>query len=164
MAFFYAVCPKTLFWAQWYLVPNVLIIFLASDDMAFIFSYFARLKPGKMILWYYLIWYFVTVYFHFDPNPKIWINALGISVVIGIALMLSVNGQSPLANPWQTFRLFWMPFAVSSFSSLIKGQGYTVIFSPHLHEVMIALAACVLFTLFVAVLKWCSRGFALSSH
>lgn len=133
--------------------------------MFFILSYFARLQPSKMILWYYLIWYFVTVYFHFDPNPKIWINALGISVVIGIALMLSVsNGQSPFANPWQTFRLFWMPFAVSSFSSLIKGQGYTVIFSPHLREVLIALAACLLFTLFVAALKWRKRGLILSSR
>ncbi|QEY18938.1 hypothetical protein D0C16_07310 [Cellvibrio sp. KY-GH-1] len=111
-----------------------------------------------MVLWFYLIWYVVTVYFHFDPNPKIWINAFGISVVIGIALMLSVsNGQSPLANPWQTFRLFWMPFAVSSFSSLIKGQGYTVIFSPQAHEVVVALSACVLFGLLVAALKWRNR-------
>ena len=128
-------------------------------------NYFAQLKPGKMVLWFYLIWYFVTVYFHFDPNPKIWINALGISVVIGIALMLSVgNGQSPLANPWQTFRLFWMPFAVSSFSSLIKGQGYTVIFSPNLREVLIAVAACLLFTVVVTALKWSNRRLVLSSH
>jgi len=133
--------------------------------MSALLCYFYRLPFGKMVLWYYLIWYFVTVYFHFDPNPKIWINALGISVVIGIALVLSVsNGQSPLANPWQTFRLFWMPFAVSSFSSLIKGQGYTVIFSPHLREVLIALAACLLFTLCVAALKWRNRWLVLSSR
>lgn len=133
--------------------------------MSALLCYFSRLPFGKMVLWYYLIWYFVTVYFHFDPNPKIWINALGISVVIGIALMLSVsNGQSPLANPWQTCRLFWMPFAVSSFSSLIKGQGYTVIFSPHLREVLIALTACLLFTLCVAALKWRNRWLVLSSR
>lgn len=133
--------------------------------MSALLCYFSHLPFGKMVLWYYLIWYFVTAYFHFDPNPKIWINALGISVVIGIALMLSVsNGQSPLANPWQTFRLFWMPFAVSSFSSLIKGQGYTVIFSPHLREVLIALAACLLFTLCVAALKWRNRWLVLSSR
>jgi hypothetical protein len=79
--------------------------------------------------------------------------------------MLSVgNGQSPLANPWQTFRLFWMPFAVSSFSSLIKGQGYTVIFSPNLREVLIAVAACLLFTVVVAALKWRNRRLVLSSH
>ncbi len=128
-----------------------------------ILNYFAQIKPGKMVLWFYLIWYFVTVYFHFDPNPKIWINAVGISVVIGIALMLSVsNGQSPLANPWQTFRLFWMPFAVSSFSSLIKGQGYTVIFSPQLYEIVVALSACALFGLLVAALKWRNRHSVLS--
>lgn len=132
--------------------------------MSALLNYFVQLKPGKMVLWFYLIWYFVTVYFHFDPNPKIWINAVGISVVIGIALMLSVsNGQSPLANPWQTFRLFWMPFAVSSFSSLIKGQGYTVIFSPHPHEVLIALGACLAFSAFIAALKWRNRASLLSS-
>lgn len=130
-----------------------------------IVNYFARLTPGKMVLWFYLIWYVVTVFFHFDPNPKIWINAVGISIVIGIALMLSVsNGQSPLASPWQTFRLFWMPFAVSSFSSLIKGQGYTVIFSPHLYEVLVALSACFLFGLLIVALKWRNRVIALSSR
>nr|WP_324259106.1 hypothetical protein [Cellvibrio fontiphilus] len=122
-------------------------------------NYFAQLKPGKMVLWFYLIWYLVTVYFHFDPNPKIWTNALGISVVIGIALMLSVSsGQGLLRNPWQTFRLFWMPFAVSSFSALIKEQGYTVIFSPHHHETLVALGVCALFGLLVIVLRWCSRS------
>jgi hypothetical protein len=117
-----------------------------------IHHYFKDIKPGKLILWYYLIWYFTTVYFHFDPNPKIWINALGISVVIGIALMLSVGSQS--IKSWQTFRLFWMPFAVSSFSSLIKGQGFFVIFSPHLVEIMVSVVACLLFTALVLLLKY----------
>lgn len=135
-----------------------------SGKMPLLLTYFAQLRPGKLVLWFYLIWYFVTVYFHFDPNPKIWINALGISAVIGVALMLSVgNGQSPLANHWQTFRLFWMPFAVSSFSSLIKGQGYIVIFSPNRKEVLVALGACLLFSLFVAMLKWHSRARLVSS-
>lgn len=123
--------------------------------MRLIGQYFKGLKPGKLILWYYLIWYFTTVYFHFDPNPKIWINAVGISLVIGIALVLSVgNGQSLKENPWQTFRLFWMPFAVSSFSSLIKGQGFFVIFSPHLVEIMASVVACLLFTALVLLLKY----------
>lgn len=117
-----------------------------------IVNYFVAIKLGKLILWYYLIWYFTTVYFHFDPNPKIWINALGISVVIGIALMLSVGSQ-PIKS-WQTFRLFWMPFAVSSFSSLIKGQGFIVIFSPHPMEIMISVVACLLFTALVLLLKY----------
>lgn len=122
-------------------------------------NYFRQIKLGKLILWYYLIWYFTTVYFHFDPNPKIWVNALGISLVIGIALILSVgNGQSLMANPWQTFRLFWMPFAVSSFSALIKGQGFFVIFSPYLFESLISISACLLFTSLIMLLKF-SAGY-----
>lgn len=129
--------------------------------MSWLLHYFARLSPGKWVLWNYLIWYLVTVYHHFDPSPAIWINALGISVVIGVALLLSVNqGQSPLANPWQTFRLFWMPFAVSSFSSLIKGQGFTLIFSPVPRELALSVLACLLFSLGICALKWRNRALA----
>lgn len=119
--------------------------------MTAIYAYFANIKPGRLVLWCYLIWYFVTLYFHFDPSPKIWINSVGISLVIGSALMLSVSGES---NRWQTFRLYWMPFAVSSFAALIKNKGYFVIFSPSLYEVSVALCACGLFVLIVAVVKW----------
>ena len=118
-----------------------------------IYSYFAHIKPGRLVLWCYLIWYFVTLYFHFDPSPKIWINSLGISVVIGSALMLSVSGGN-LTNHWQTFRLYWMPFAVSSFSALIKNKNYFVIFSPSFYEVSVALGMCAIFILIVAVIKW----------
>lgn len=116
-----------------------------------IYHYFAHIKTGRLVLWCYLIWYLVTLYFHFDPSPKIWINSLGISVVIGSALMLSVSGSA--SAPWQTFRLYWMPFAVSSFSALIKDKGYFVIFSPSVYEVSVAIVACVLFLLIVAVVK-----------
>jgi hypothetical protein len=119
--------------------------------------YFAVIKPGRLVLWCYLIWYFVTVYYHFDASPKLWINSAGISVVIGTALMLSVSrGSKP--DHWQTFRLYWMPFAVSSFAALIKNQGYVVIFSPHLREVVTALVACGLFLAMVAVIKWSYRS------
>jgi hypothetical protein len=119
--------------------------------MNLIYCYFVNIKPGRLVLWCYLIWYFVTLYFHFDPSPKIWINSLGISVVIGSALMLSVSGGA--TNHWQTFRLYWMPFAVSSFAALIKNKDYFVIFSPSFYEVSIALGACVLFILIVTVVK-----------
>jgi len=118
-----------------------------------IYRYFAHIKPGRLVLWCYLIWYFVTLYFHFDPSPKIWINSLGISVVIGSALMLSVSGGN-LTNHWQTFRLYWMPFAVSSFSTLIKNKNYFVIFSPSFYEVNVAVGMCAIFILIVAVIKW----------
>jgi hypothetical protein len=117
-----------------------------------IYRYFVNIKPGRLVLWCYLIWYLVTVYFHFDSSPKIWINSLGISFVIGSALMLSVSGS--VADRWQTFRLYWMPFAVSSFAALIKNKGYFVIFSPSLYEVCVVLSACGVFVVFVAVVKW----------
>jgi hypothetical protein len=90
--------------------------------MNFLYRYFAMIKPGKLVLWCYLIWYFVTLYYHFDASPTLWINSLGISAVIGTALMLSVSQVA--AGFWQTFRLYWMPFAVSSFAALIKDQHY----------------------------------------
>ncbi len=117
-----------------------------------IYVYFVNIKPGRLVLWCYLIWYLVTVYFHFDPSPKIWINSLGISLVIGSALMLSVSASQ--SGYWQTFRLYWMPFAVSSFAALIKNKGYFVIFSSSLYEVSVALCSCGFFLLVVAVVKW----------
>jgi hypothetical protein len=114
-------------------------------------AYLAQLKPGKMVLWCYLIWYLVTVWFYFDPNLKIWINSLGLSVVIGIGLLLSVSGKT--GDRWQVMRLFLMPFCVSSFSSLIKGQGFFLIFSPSRHQLLVTFGACGLFVGIVALLK-----------
>ena len=79
-------------------------------------KYFASLGTANIVLWCYLIWYLVTVVNYFDPSPAIWLNSLGISAVIGGALVLSVGGQSlRIADRWQTIRLFLMPFCVSSF-------------------------------------------------
>jgi predicted neutral ceramidase superfamily lipid hydrolase len=111
-----------------------------------------QIKWRKLVLWCYLIWYFVTLYFHFDKSPALWINSLGISLVIGTALMLSVAGH--LQDYWQTFRLYWMPFAVSSFAALIKNKHYFVIFSPQLFEVLTAVACCLLFLCTVVIIKY----------
>ena len=115
--------------------------------------YFASLGIGKTVLWCYLIWYLVTLYFHFDPAPAIWLNSIGISAVIGVALSLSVGNSNWRQNPWQAFRLFLMPFCVSSFSSLIKGQGYLLIFPPVWSELWTAVFMCLLFIALVAALK-----------
>ena len=125
--------------------------------MSNIYRYFVAIKPGRLVLWCYLLWYFVTLYYHFDSSSKLWINSLGICVVIGTALMLSVASGGK-TDPWQIFRLYWMPFAVSSFSALIKNQGYFVVFSPDLYEVLSALAVCGLFLVSVAVIKWIDRA------
>lgn len=117
-------------------------------------QYFYKIRPNKAILWCYLIWYVVTVFFYFDPSPKIWINSLGISIVIGTALLLSVSsGQSSKQDYWQTFRLYLMPFCVSSFSALIKDKGFMIIFSPKIYETGVSILCCALFLLFVWGLK-----------
>ena len=117
-------------------------------------GYFARLPVGKIVLWCFLIWYASTVIHHFDPTPAIWLNALGISALIGVALYLSVQEPGkPPPDRWTTLRLFMMPFCVSSFSQLIKGRGFVLIFPPQATELMVSLGACVAFVAVVLLLK-----------
>lgn len=120
--------------------------------------YIDELKLDKAILWCYLIWYVVIVCFYFDPLPKIWINSAGISAVIGTGLMLSVSSQpTGRRDHWQTFRLYLMPFCVSSFSALIKEQGFIVVIPPNIQETTVAVSACALFLSGVAVIKLVKR-------
>lgn len=117
-------------------------------------TYFAALSKGKTVLWCYLIWYLVTVFFRFDPSPNLWLNSVGISAVIGVGLLLSVSHSGGRrADRWQTFRLFLMPFCVSSFSSLIKGHGYFLVFPSTTVELLLSLGACVAFVALVLALK-----------
>ena len=116
--------------------------------------YWLTLPTGKVVLWCFLIWYCSTVIQHFDPTPGIWLNALGISAIIGVALYLSVREPGkPPPDRWTTMRLFLMPFCVSSFSQLIKGKGFVLVFPPGLHENVIALAACAAFVFAVLIVK-----------
>ena len=120
--------------------------------------YLANLTTGRIVLWCFLIWYVATVLHHFDPAPAIWLNALGISAIVGVALYLSVRepGKPPPAR-WTTVRRFLMPFCVSSFSSLIKGKGFVLVFPQDLHEIAISLAACAAFVMLVLVMKHARR-------
>jgi hypothetical protein len=119
-----------------------------------VIQYLYDIKLAKVILWCYLIWYLVTLYFYFDPSPKLWINSIGISAVIGTGLLLSVTpGKNGKHDYWQTFRLYLMPFCVSSFSALIKERGFIVFVSPRLNETLISLLCCALFLLVVFVVK-----------
>lgn len=115
--------------------------------------YFAQLPAGKIVLWCFLIWYVSTVIHHFDPTPAIWLNALGISAIIGVALYLSVNNPASPPDRWTTLRLFLMPFCVSSFSQLIKGQGFVLIFPPAPRELAMSLGACAAFVVAVWLLQ-----------
>ena len=116
--------------------------------------YLANLAPGKIALWCFLIWYCATVVNHFDATPAIWLNALGISAIIGVALYLSVREPGkPPPDFWTTLRLFIMPFCVSSFSQLIKGRGFVLVFPPSAHEFALSLLACAVFVAVVFVVK-----------
>ena len=120
--------------------------------------YFAQLSAGRIALWCFLIWYVATVVRHFDPAPAIWLNALGISAIIGVALYLSVREPGkPKPDRWTVLRLFLMPFCVSSFSQLIKGQGFVLIFPPDAREIAITLASCAAFVGGVAILRVATR-------
>lgn len=116
-------------------------------------QYFANIQRGKIVLWCYLIWYLVTVAHHFDPAPKLWINAVGISAIIGTGLLLSISSAANRVDRWQTIRLFMMPFGVSSFSALIKDQGFLFVFSPNPRELGIATVSCLLFVACVTAIK-----------
>ena len=121
-------------------------------------SYFANLTAGRIALWCFLIWYLATVIHHFDATPAIWFNAVGISGIIGIALYLSVREPGkPPPDRWTVLRLFLMPFCVSSFSQLIKGRGFVLIFPPNLHELAVSITACVLFVAVVLALRQVAR-------
>jgi hypothetical protein len=121
--------------------------------------YLSNLSNGKLVLWCYLIWWGATVFHHFDPSPSIWLNSVGISAVIGVALILSVGGfKSATRDRWQTFRLFAMPFCVSSFSSLIKGKGFVLIFPPSVPELATAVGFCAAFSAVVVGFRRARRA------
>ena len=117
-------------------------------------NYFRRIGTPKVILWCYLLWYLATVWFNFDPNLELWVNALGISLVVGTALSLSVTRSGP-AQPdrWQSFRLFLIPFCVSSFATLTKDRGYVLVFPTDRDVLFWSIGVCVVFVLLLLVLK-----------
>jgi hypothetical protein len=117
-------------------------------------KYLSELAPGKIALWCYLIWYLVTVVAHFDASPRLWLSSLGISAIVGYALLLSVQSESPVSSKrWQTFRLFLMPFCVSSFSALIKDQNYVLVLPSRPLELGLSIFLCAIFVLLVFALK-----------
>jgi hypothetical protein len=119
--------------------------------------YFAKLTSGKIVLWCYLLWYLFFAARYFDSTPSLWLTSLGLAAIIGVALLISTSGASTRLDRWQVFRLFLMPFCVSSFAALVKGRGFMLVFSPRLQENLIALALCALFCAFVAGVKMARR-------
>jgi hypothetical protein len=120
--------------------------------------YLANLSTGRLILWCYVIWYLVVLGRYFDPSLRLWLTSLGLAGIIGFALYLSTTagtGKIKLGF-WPTFRLFLMPFCVSSFAALVKGHGFLLIFSPQLGENLAAVGMCVFLCAVVFMVKWVS--------
>jgi hypothetical protein len=107
--------------------------------------YLANLSRGRLILWWYFIWYCVVLVRYFDPSLRLWLTSIGLSLIIGPALYLSTTaGEENRVDLdfWKTLRLFLMPFFVSSFAAMVKGKGFVLIFSPHPSEILVAVAIC----------------------
>jgi hypothetical protein len=122
--------------------------------------YLAALNTARIVLWCYAIWYGINVYNHFDARPRLWITSVGLSVIIGCALYLSTRNSSSGTTHlegWQIFRLFLMPFCVSSFSALVKDAGYVLIFPPTIRENLAGALAIGCFLFLVFILKQNAR-------
>jgi hypothetical protein len=118
--------------------------------------YLSGLSAPRALLWCYLIWYAFVVVRYFDPNPTLWASSVGLSAIIGTGLYLSTafaGSQRRELGGWPVFRFFLMPFCVSSFSALIKGHGFVLIFHPELTDNLRALALCAGFCAAVLMLK-----------
>jgi hypothetical protein len=97
--------------------------------------YLAELTTPRLVLWCYLIWWAFVAVRYFDPSLRLWLSSLGISAIIGTGLYLSTvhaGRTRTRLEPWQVARLYLMPFCVSSFAALIKGQGFVLVFYPTL--------------------------------
>ena len=119
-------------------------------------AYLAKLTPPRIVLWCYLIWWLFTVSRHFDPSPRLWLSSLGLSAIIGTALYLSTayaGKARTTLDRWQIFRLYLMPFCVSSFAALIKDRGFVLVFEPELRTNLQGLGYCAAFVATVLLVK-----------
>jgi len=118
--------------------------------------YQANLTTGRIILWCYAIWYVVNVTAHFEARPRLWITSVGLALIIGTALLISTRSSSKGTtnlDRWQIFRLYLMPFCVSSFAALVKDADFMLVFPPSLRENLIGLGLMAAFVVSVLALK-----------
>lgn len=124
-------------------------------------QYLRQLPNGIMILWCYLIWYLVIASFYFVTDMRLWLNSMGLAIIVGTALILA-TGPFTLHrikhNFFQVMRLVLCPFFVSSFSALTKGKGFFLLFSPVWQENLYAIIACGAFILITFLVKRGAQG------
>ena len=119
--------------------------------------YIKQLEPTKTILWCYLIWYFAIVSQYFDPAPNLWLSSVGIAILIGFALNLAAAQKNQRLDRWVIIRLYVFPFCVSSYSALIKGKGFFLLFPTDSKPLLIGFFSCLSFLCFVYLVKACSH-------
>jgi len=107
-------------------------------------KYVARLESPQIILWCYLAWYLAIIVQYFDATPALWISSLGIAAIIGFALTLATRQKGNKADKWVIFRLYLFPFCVSSYSALIKGEGFILLFPAELYPLFWGVIACLI--------------------
>lgn len=116
--------------------------------------YLANLDGPRTVLWCYLVWYAVVAARYFDPSPSLWGASLGLSGVIGFALLLNAGWpRAPLAR-WQRVRFFLTPFCVSSFAALVKGRGFILVFSRDPKDLVLGASGC---AALLALRRWSRR-------
>ena len=118
--------------------------------------YLAQLPVGHRILWSYVIWWAVMMHYYFRMDVRLWLMSLGIGIIVGFALMLStgpVSIERFRSRFWESLRLFICPFMVSSFSALVVGRDFILVFSPRWMENTAALSGIAVFLLLVFISK-----------
>jgi hypothetical protein len=133
---------------------------LSADHRDDLTAYLRDLSAPKALLWCYLLWWAAVAIHYFDPNPTLWLNSLGLSLIIGTGLYLSTAYAGATRRElgfWPVARFYVMPFCCSSFSALIKGRGFVLIFDPDFSGNLLGLSLCGAFGTLVVLLK-CLRG------
>jgi len=120
-----------------------------------VISYFKNIDTQKIILWCYLIWYLTIITIYFEPSLKLWASSVGISFIIGFALILSTSQQGTKQDVWIKIRLFLFPFCVSSYSATIKDYDFILLFPSNLFHLLISVINCLLFLFPI----WCIKRF-----
>ena len=111
-------------------------------------KHLGRLSFGMTVLWCYVIWYLTTLVLYFDPSPALWGTSAGVSLLVGMGLVFSTTRfpHAPIElERWQVVRFFMMPFAVSSFSGLVRNRGFVLILFPEFWQTLLAVVLCAVF-------------------
>ncbi|MBI4624655.1 MAG: hypothetical protein HY736_15730 [Verrucomicrobia bacterium] len=123
--------------------------------------YLANLDRRRFTLWSAFLWYAAIAIRHADGDYAAWLRSLGIAAIVGSILMLNAtppNGRWRNLEFWPAFRLFLIPFCVSSFASLAKGRDFFLIFPLNATDNLVAAGVIALFASAVAVARALSPG------